>query len=368
MRRNKVIFLISLLLLFCNLYAVSLQQMYNNATSKNGYDKYIVLEKDSIYTGAFIQDVDSVFIAGNGCIIEQDGTPIVLSNENYTIEVNQCVFKTLSDSQNAFIILNNNSAGKIINNTFWCASNDNSITGIILNDINNNQTEIINNIFNNLFTSVYVNVDYTNYSSDSQLCYIEYNLNWNCNQSYLYYGGWTGPARSFIPYPGNGERVDNPDLTEPESNDFSLKEISICIDNGCQNEFTFHGNAPDLGAIESNFSIFRGTKISGDLTQNLIKLNSPYIITDDLYINKNQNIKVESGVEIKINYGKSIFVDGNLEMLGTAEDSVFITNNSYYGVGWENIKFNENSSNSNIIKYANFSDGRIVCSNDSLTI
>ena len=53
---------------------------------------------------------------------------------------------------------------------------------------------------------------------------------------------------------------------------------------------------PDLGAKESEFSNFIGTKLAGTLSGELDVDNSPYIIEDDIII--------PSGSELKINPGK----------------------------------------------------------------
>ena len=57
------------------LYPVSLQEMYDDATSGLGYDKYIQLESNQIYTGSIGVYEGSVLIDGNGAIID-------LQNEN----------------------------------------------------------------------------------------------------------------------------------------------------------------------------------------------------------------------------------------------------------------------------------------------
>ena len=369
MKKSLIIF-VYCFIMFTLSRATSLQEMYDNAESKNGYGKFITLEKDSIYTGSFTQNISSVCIQGNSGIIDFIGSPIIVPEEDYILDIDHCIMKTSSDTQDVFLLYKNNSNGKIIHNTFWDKSNNNSIYAIRLEKCTNDSIEIKNNIFCNLYSPLYFDIDISGEinNNDNIQLEIEHNLNWQCKKTYLYYAGWTMPAQPFIPNPGNGEIIGNPDFVNPLENNFTLQESSIGIDNGIETTIEYQGNDPDLGACESSFSKFRGTKISGDLTQNLLKSNSPYIINDDLNIKLNQQIFIESGVEIRINCMKSISVDGQVEFAGTIDDSIYISNNSCYNTQWQSIRFNENASNLSKINYAKIRYGKITCLNDSLSI
>ena len=51
-------------------FGVTLQEVYDNAQSGNGYDKYIVLEPNQIYEGAIYNFENSVYINCQGSIID----------------------------------------------------------------------------------------------------------------------------------------------------------------------------------------------------------------------------------------------------------------------------------------------------------
>jgi len=192
--------------------------------------------------------------------------------------------------------------------------------------------------------------------SPIEVYHIEYNLHWQCDIAYLYYGGWTGYPGIFTPVPGNGELVQDPGLMNPEENDFNLSDTSICIDNGLDRGFPFNGNHPDLGAIESTYSMFRGTRLSGELTADLLKSDSPYMIMENCVIHPEQKIWVEPGVCLKFGYKDSLIVNGELQLSGTVDDSIVIDNNSVYHVVSGSIYFTESASSLSRISYCNFND------------
>ena len=53
--------------------AITLQSVYDAAGPGNGYDKYVVLEQDMIYTGEVGVYEGDVFIEGNGAIVDLNG-------------------------------------------------------------------------------------------------------------------------------------------------------------------------------------------------------------------------------------------------------------------------------------------------------
>tara|TARA_B100000315_G_C14483517_1_gene544066 strand:- start:583 stop:1116 length:534 start_codon:yes stop_codon:yes gene_type:complete len=87
-----------LIIFFCfsHLQAVTLQSVYDASGSVNGYDKYVVLEQNMIYTGEVGVYEGNVFIEGNGAIVDlneglgiwvyaEDGYPANLDIEFVTI-------------------------------------------------------------------------------------------------------------------------------------------------------------------------------------------------------------------------------------------------------------------------------------------
>lgn len=373
----KKFFLIWFLNLISILNATTLQELYDNAMPGEGYQKLIILEKDSIYTGGLIQNVESLCIHGNGAIIDLIGSSITVDGEDNILDINYCVIKSSSDTPNVFIEYKNNSSGKIINNTFWGLYNEKKASqAIFLKHCLKDTTIIINNIFSNFIESLFIYFMDSDSSDENHKLEIEYNLHWDCDTPYLVWGGWTGFPASFIPNPGNGELLNDPQLVAPGENNFYLDNESICIDNGTETSYEYQGYAPDIGALESSYSFFRGTELSGNITEDLIKVNSPYIIKDDIIIQAGEKILIEPGVEIKFNYLKSFTVHGELQITGTIADSIKITNNSCYDIPWRQILFEKNSSNSSEIKYTRIEygsgtwndHGAITCLNDSVSI
>jgi hypothetical protein len=67
---------------FAILNGESLYQVYQNAEPGNGYDKYMVLNPNIVYTGGFGSSVYSVYLEGNGAVIDlQEGTGIWMSGD-----------------------------------------------------------------------------------------------------------------------------------------------------------------------------------------------------------------------------------------------------------------------------------------------
>ncbi len=368
---KKVIFLIATFVTI--LKAASLQDMYNNASPGEGYDKLIVLAKDSIYNGRFIQDVQSVCIHGNGAIIELNDSSILIDGENKRIDIDHVIFIT-NGKTDVFLVFQNNAYGKILNNTFYGKiDSEKTVYCIRFNECNKDSSYIQNNIFTDFQTGIYY---YTiNFDSGISL-YISNNDLWKCDTPYLYWGGWTGYPSSFTPNPGDQELIADPKFVDEQNYNFNLSDNSPCIDYGISLNFGFQGNAPDLGAKESSFAKFIGTKISGELDNDLTTGNSPYIIISDITIPQDKKINIDPGVVLKINASISIYVYGELNIKGTKSDSVYIGNNSIYNIHWGNIVFTKGSSVSSNINYSVIKNsssmqlysGAISCYNDSVTI
>ena len=85
----KYIFLLSF-----NIFAITLQEAYNNSDSFQEYDKYVILEPNSIYTGGLGIFEGNVYINCNGSTIDlQEGNGIwVYADETYpsNLDVEHC--------------------------------------------------------------------------------------------------------------------------------------------------------------------------------------------------------------------------------------------------------------------------------------
>ena len=368
---KKVMFLTATF--FTLLNAATLQDMYNNASPGEGYDKLIILAKDSVYDGRFVQDVQSVCIHGNGAIIALNDSSIIINGDNKRIDIDHVIFITKGKAED-FLIFQNNAFGKILNNTFYGKSDSGKAAYCIrFNECNKDSSYIQNNIFTDFQTGIYY---YTmNFDSGITLN-ISHNDLWKCDTPYLYWGGWTGFPSSFTPNPGDQELLAEPKFIAEQNHNFNLSDNSPCIDYGIILNFGFQGNAPDLGAKESSFSKFIGTKISGELDNDLTISNSPYIIISDIIIPQDKKINIDPGVVLKLNASKSIYVYGELNINGTKSDSIYIGNNSIYNIHWGNIVFTQGSSISSNINYSVIKNGSSVhsysgavsCYNDSTTI
>ncbi len=76
--------------LFAALFAGTLQQAYQNAQPGLGYDKLIILDPDSIYTGGLSVNGEKVGIKGFGAIIDLGGDSIYVTG-NSQIDLDGCV-------------------------------------------------------------------------------------------------------------------------------------------------------------------------------------------------------------------------------------------------------------------------------------
>ena len=70
----KIINLYSIILLFASfLNGITLQSIFDSAGPGNGYDKYVILDRNIIYTGEVGVYEGNVFIEGNGAIVDLNG-------------------------------------------------------------------------------------------------------------------------------------------------------------------------------------------------------------------------------------------------------------------------------------------------------
>ena len=89
--KNFVLYLIfGLIFISPRVNASTLQEMYNNALAGLGYDKLIILDGGSIYTGGLVIINEKVGIKGRGAIIDLQGSSINVSG-NAVIDLDECV-------------------------------------------------------------------------------------------------------------------------------------------------------------------------------------------------------------------------------------------------------------------------------------
>ena len=94
--KKNVIF-VMLMMLTSYSFATTLQEKYDNATSQNGYDKYIILEEGVTYTGGLLILGDDygmaadVKIEGNGAILDLEGGVLKIEACDNKLDVSNCV-------------------------------------------------------------------------------------------------------------------------------------------------------------------------------------------------------------------------------------------------------------------------------------
>ena len=109
-------YFITYLLITSTAFSMTLQEAYNTAESNNGYEKYILLEPNEIYTGGLGIFEGDVFIDCNESLIDlQGGNGIwVYSDEQYpsSLHIEHC---TITNGIYYGLSFGGNSTGEIIN-------------------------------------------------------------------------------------------------------------------------------------------------------------------------------------------------------------------------------------------------------------
>lgn len=108
--------------------------------------------------------------------------------------------------------------------------------------------------------------------------------------------------------------------------------IFILIISGCEREipvYTDKGN--DLTFTELKGHIFH------DLTFD----KSPYVVTDNIYIDSLSTISVEKGVELLFYKNAGLFIKGNFSAKGTKDQMIYF--NAYNDSAWNGIKISNSS-------------------------
>jgi len=165
--------MIYLIFILTVLFPASLQEAYDNATSLNGYDKYLNLNPDSTYYGGLGLYEGEIMIDGHGAIINLEwGSGIwVYGDEYYPCNLN-IKYSTIINGAYYGLSFGGTSTGSIENCNF--VSND---MGVKLYD--DSHVDIINtNFINNLTYGIGI---YTEYP----ICNISYSNAWG-NGEYDY--------------------------------------------------------------------------------------------------------------------------------------------------------------------------------------
>ena len=117
MRKYLNIFYTIFLLSFT--WAISLQEAYDNAESGLGYNKYIQLEPNQIYTGSIGIYEGSVLIDGNGAIIDlQNENGIWIYSDDYSTANLDMRYCSIINGAYHGVSYSGNATGNIINCNF----------------------------------------------------------------------------------------------------------------------------------------------------------------------------------------------------------------------------------------------------------
>ena len=166
-------------------------------------------------------------------------------------------------------------------------------------------------------------------------------------------------------------------VSSTASNSNSLLDVQ----KGDKLEVSYTDPSDDFGnsTLIKASSYYDVTLLSGTLATNMTKANSPYLLTGDVTIPTNYDLDIEAGVEIRFtplsddqSSGNDknrveIIVNGGLDVLGTASDTVrFLSNGEspasgdWYGIRYQsypagNVSYARFDHASQVIQYQNVS-------------
>ena len=236
---------------FSALFSTTLQEAYNQSSSYEDYDKYVILNNETIYSGGLGIYEGNVFIDCNGATIDlQSGQGIwVYADEQYpsSLDIQEC---TITNGLYYGLSYGGISYGNVVNCNFHSTN-----FGIKLFDESN--VSITNSIFINqqsMGIGVYteepiINGDYIVFWNNEDNC-ME-----NCP-------GWGNIWTQFELFPGTLIINEDPLFSDIPNLNFTLTENSPCIDSGDPNYNDSDGSISDIGA-----NPFNNTEclISGDI-------------------------------------------------------------------------------------------------------
>ena len=221
----------------------TLQDAYDNALPANGYDKYLLLEPNSTYTGGVGIYEGDVYINCQGSTIDlEEGNGVwVFADEDYpsSLDIEYC---TIANGLYYGISYGGESNGKVKNCNFI-----NTNFGMKLFDFTN--ITVTNCIFAQNETygiGVY---------SEHPTLDISYSLFWENIESDCMENcpGWGNIWTQLELDDSDGILYLNPEFVNTDLLDFNLQEYSPCIDAGNPNEpLDNNGSISDIGAKTFN--------------------------------------------------------------------------------------------------------------------
>ena len=162
-----------ILILIGNLYAITLQEAFDNAPSYENYDKYVVLNSDSTYYGGLGLYEGNILIDGQGAVIDlqSQGGIWIYGDENYPchLDIRYC---SIVNGEYYGLSFGGLATGNIENCNF--INNDMGVKLYDNSDVIINNSNFINNITYGL--GIY---------TEDPVCNISYCNSWN-NGEYDY--------------------------------------------------------------------------------------------------------------------------------------------------------------------------------------
>ena len=234
---------ILLILFISSLFCMSLQEAYENAGPYENFDKYLILEPNTIYTGGVGIYEGSVYINCQGSIIdlEQGNGVWVYSDEDYpsSLDIEYC---TIINGLYYGISYGGDSEGNIVNCNLI-----NTNFGLKLFDYSN--VNVTNSIFSSNETYG-IGVYTQNPSIEVSYCLFWENVESDCMENCP---GW-GNIWTQLELDDNAEIIyANPEFQNEEEWSFTLNESSPCIDSGNPNlPLDNDGTTSDIGSIPYN--------------------------------------------------------------------------------------------------------------------
>ena len=230
--------IIILLIFIATSYAITLQEVFDNAPSYGEYEKYIILEPNTVYTGGVGIYEGDIYINCQGSIIDLEGGNgiWVYADVEYpsSLDIEYC---TITNGLYYGLSFGGLSTGNVINCNLI-----NTNFGLKLFDVSDVFTT--NSIFINN-NSMGIGVYSTTPSLDAN-----YLLFWNNEDDCLENcPGWGSIWTPLELSPGTGVIYENPQFLDSENFNFELLETSPCINSGNPEEtLDYDGTVSDIGA------------------------------------------------------------------------------------------------------------------------
>ena len=252
----------------------TLQSVFDESGPANGYDKYLVLDNNIIYTGEIGIYEGSVFIEGNGSVVDlNSGLGIwAYADENYPASLDIEYLTIINGGYNG-VTYNGSSSGNIINCNF--ISNDYGIQIMDEANVNIKNSNFINSGQYGIAmrgTTASFQVMYSNFwDNNSGSC----GYNENC---------W---GLTWVPLEleGSGLIENNPLFSNVNEWDFSYNDDSPCIDAGDPSLLDDDGTRRDIGGY-----LYIQESIPGDCNDDSIQnvLDIVYLINDCILLSDSE--------------------------------------------------------------------------------